>query len=128
VDVVPRARFRALSYGLLSFFGAVFFAVVLLLLRAHGVRWRVNGTASGFHKKAILQMMRNFARSMPMGGGCDERPLGSPQGEVRGLLKRYILKFPVVLLEVLLRKVDPRLLTFPFHFKTGTDLFTPYQF
>jgi len=32
-----------------------------------------------------------------------------------------------VLLEALLRKVDPRLLTFPFHLKTGTDLFTPYQ-
>uniref|UniRef100_A0A7C2K4H5 Uncharacterized protein n=1 Tax=candidate division WOR-3 bacterium TaxID=2052148 RepID=A0A7C2K4H5_UNCW3 len=43
-----------------------------------------------------------------------------------GLLRRYILKFPVVLLEALLRKVDPRLLTFPFHLKTGTDLFTPY--
>jgi len=32
-----------------------------------------------------------------------------------------------VLLEALLRKVDPRLLTFPFHLKTGTDLFTPYR-
>jgi len=52
--------------------------------------------------------------------------LGSPQGEVRGLLKRYILKFPAVPLEALLRKVDPRLLTFPFRLKTCTDLFTTY--
>jgi len=53
-------------------------------------------------------------------------PLGSPQGEVRGLLRRYILKFPVVPLEALLRKVDPKLLTFTFHLKTDTTLFTSY--
>jgi len=28
--------------------------------------------------------------------------------------------------EALLRKVDPKLLTFSFHLKTGTDVFTPY--
>jgi len=32
-----------------------------------------------------------------------------------------------VLLEALLRKVDPKLLTFPFHLKTGTYVFTPYR-
>ena len=33
----------------------------------------------------------------------------------------------MVLLEDLLRKVDPKLLTFPFHLKTGTYVFTPYR-
>jgi len=32
----------------------------------------------------------------------------------------------VVLLERLLRTVDAKLLTFPFHLKSGTDVFTPY--
>jgi len=40
----------------------------------------------------------------------------------------HILQFPVVLLEALLRKVNPKLLTFPFHLKTGTDVFTLYRF
>uniref|UniRef100_A0A7V3ZWN7 Uncharacterized protein n=1 Tax=candidate division WOR-3 bacterium TaxID=2052148 RepID=A0A7V3ZWN7_UNCW3 len=31
----------ALSYELSSFFGAMFLTLVLLWLRAHGVRWRV---------------------------------------------------------------------------------------
>ncbi len=53
---------------------------------------------------------------------------GSPQGAIRGgLLSSHILKFPVVLLEALLKEVNPKLLTFPFHLKTGTDVFTPYQ-
>ena len=43
-----------------------------------------------------------------------------------GLLSSHILKFPVVLLETMLKEVDPKLLTFPFHLKTGTDVFTPY--
>jgi len=33
----------------------------------------------------------------------------------------------VVLLERLMRTVDAKLLTFPFHLKSGTDVFTPYQ-
>ena len=44
-----------------------------------------------------------------------------------GLLSSHILQFPVVLLETLLRKVNPKLLTFPFHLKTGTYVFTPYH-
>ena len=32
----------------------------------------------------------------------------------------------MVLLETLLRKVNPKLLTFPFHLKTGTYVFAPY--
>jgi len=32
----------------------------------------------------------------------------------------------VVLLEALLREANPKLLTFPFHLKTGTNVFTPY--
>ena len=44
-----------------------------------------------------------------------------------GLLSSHILKFPVVLLEALLREANPKLLTFPFHLKTGTNVFTPYQ-
>ena len=44
-----------------------------------------------------------------------------------GLLSSHILKFPVVLLETMLKEVDPKLLTFPFHLKTGTDVFTPYR-
>ena len=44
-----------------------------------------------------------------------------------GLLSSHILKFPVVLLETLLKEVDPKLLTFPFHLKTGTDVFTPHH-
>jgi len=47
------------------------------------------------------------------------KKLESPQGELIGLLRRY---------KPLLRKADPRLLTFSFHLKTGTDLFTPYLF
>jgi len=43
-----------------------------------------------------------------------------------GLLSSHILKFPVVLLEALLREANPKLLTFPFHLKTGTNVFTPY--
>jgi len=31
-----------------------------------------------------------------------------------------------VLLERLMRTVDAKLLTFPFHLKSGTDVFTPY--
>ncbi len=45
-----------------------------------------------------------------------------------GLLSSHILKFPVVLLETMLKEVDPKLLTFPFHLKTGTDVFTLYLF
>jgi len=56
----------------------------------------------------------------------EKNRLGSPQREVRGVLNSHILKFPTILLEVLLRKVVPRLLTFPFYLKTGTDIFTPY--
>ncbi len=43
-----------------------------------------------------------------------------------GLISSHILRYPVVLLEALLRKVNPKLLTFPFHLKTGTYVFTPY--
>ena len=39
--MATRVRFMALSYELSSFFGAVFLTLVLLWLRAHGVRWRV---------------------------------------------------------------------------------------
>ena len=43
-----------------------------------------------------------------------------------GLISSHILRYPVLLLEALLRKVNPKLLTFPFHLKTGTYVFTPY--
>ncbi len=57
-----------------------------------------------------------------MGGRTPSEILKERSG---GLLSSHILKFPVVLLETLLKEVDPKLLTFPFHLKTGTDVFTP---
>jgi len=45
--------------------------------------------------------------------------------EAKGTGYRY-LKFPVVLIETLPREVDLHLLTFPFHLKSGTNVFTPY--
>jgi len=59
-----------------------------------------------------------------MGGGTPLEVLKERSG---GLLSSHILKFPVVLLEALLRKANPRLLTFPFHLKNGTYVFTPYE-
>ena len=38
----------------------------------------------------------------------------------------HVLKFPVVLLETLLREVDLHLLTFPFHLKSGTNVHASY--
>ena len=52
---------------------------------------------------------------------------GVVRGRRGGLISSHILQFPVVLLEALLRKVNPKLLTFPFHLKTGTYVFTPYR-
>jgi len=63
----------------------------------------------------------HFGRGM--GGRTPSEVLRERSG---GLLSSHILQFPVVLLEALLRKVDPKLLTFPFHLKTGTYVFTPY--
>jgi len=48
-----------------------------------------------------------------------EGPLGEMEGEER--------QSPVALLEAPLRNVNLKLLTFPFHLKTGTYVFTPYR-
>jgi len=191
IDVATRANFMALSYELSSFFGAVFLTLVLLWLRAHGVRWRVKlrmdlgsefcgpspkkqrewkealrllgseiepvrkgmGPLQALIERAhrsddeefylihaercqtvgelILRVQRwqdtwNFFRPHFGRGMEGKTPSEVLRERSGGLLNSHILKFPVVLLEALLRKVDPRLLTFPFHLKTGTDLFTPY--
>ena len=64
----------------------------------------------------------HFGRGM--GGRTPSEVLRERSG---GLISSHILHFPVVLLEALLRKVNPKLLTFPFHLKTGTYVFTLYQ-
>jgi len=61
------------------------------------------------------------------GDGGDRTPSEVLRERSGGLLSSHILHFPVVLLEALLREVNPKLLTFPFHLKTGTYVFTPYQ-
>jgi len=67
----------------------------------------------------------HFGRGM---GG--RTPLEVLKERSGGLLSSHILQFPVVLLETLLRKVNPKLLPFPFHLKTGAYVFplTFFQF
>ena len=191
IDVATRVRFIALSYELSSFFGAVFLTLVLLWLRAHGVRWRVKvrmdlgsefcgpspkkqrqwkealgvlgaeiepvrkgmGPLQAVIERAhrsddeelylihaercqtvgelVLRVQRwqgtwNFFRPHFGRGMGGKTPLEVLRKTSGGLLSSHILQFPVVLLETLLKEVDPKLLTFPFHLKTGTDVFTPY--
>lgn len=68
----------------------------------------------------------NFFRPHFGHGMRGRRPCEVLRERAAGMLSSHILMFPVVLLERLMRTVDAKLLTFPFHLKSGTDVFTPY--
>ena len=70
-----------------------------------------------------------MVRKVLQSNGGDVSKTGE-EGEGRPLLRIFpkakVLKFPVVLIETLLKEVDLHLLTFPFHPKSGTNVHASY--
>ena len=59
-------------------------------------------------------------------GPLEDLPRRPKRSDDEEFLMIHVPKFPVVLLETLLREVDLHLLTFPFHLKSGTNVHASY--
>jgi len=87
---------------------------------------RCMGAAEFIDRAQRWQDTWNFFRPHYGRGMVGRTPQEVLRERSGGLLSPHVLKFPVVLLETLLREVNLHLLTFPFHLKSGTNVHASY--